>query len=168
MKLIDVIDFPSPNFLFRDVTPIFLDPPLYQQVVSALGSFVKEVNANLIVAPELIGSIFAVSVAHRLSLPFIIVRKPNKLPRSVFSVEYQNEYRASVLEIHQTKFDSSCRAFIIDDVISTGGTLRALTTLISKINVKVVGAGFLFATVLASKQNLSFDYPIYTIARYDE
>ena len=138
----DVPDFPQPGILFRDVSPLLADPDAFRYAVNALSEAAGNSLPGAIVGIESRGFIFGAPVAAHLGLPFVPVRKPGKLPAARMSVEYSLEYGDSQLDIHQDAFTPGTRAYIIDDLLATGGTARAAAKLVELVGGEVAGFGF--------------------------
>lgn len=138
----DVPDFPQPGILFRDITPLLSDPAGLRFTLEALTQFATDAKPHCIVGIESRGFIFGVPLADRLGLPFVPVRKPGKLPAARMSVEYSLEYGESRLDIHEDALAGGDRAFIVDDLLATGGTALAAAKLVELLGGVVAGFGF--------------------------
>ena len=150
--LITTKNFPRDNFVYRGIAPLLLNNSVYRKCVDKISDFVLSTNANVIVSPELSGCLLATSVSYKINFPIVVARKPGKLPREVYSVKHKNEFSNETLQIHVDSLLPSDKVFILDDAISTGGTLFALQKLVENFSAQVVGAGFLFETVLMKKR----------------
>jgi adenine phosphoribosyltransferase len=144
----DVPDFPHEGILFRDITPLLGNPEAFRSVIDWLAVRAEESAAEAIVGIESRGFLFGGPLAERLSLPFVPVRKPGKLPAAHMSVEYSLEYGSSQLDIHQDALEPGARAFVVDDLLATGGTGLASAKLVELIGAVV--AGFAFVVELES------------------
>ena len=152
----DVPDFPQPGILFRDITPLLGNPEAYRSVVAGLAEEASRHAPDAIVGIESRGFLFGGPVADRLGLPFVPVRKPGKLPAAHMSVEYSLEYGDSQLDIHQDALPAGARAFVVDDLLATGGTARATAKLIELIGGVVAGFGFVIELEdLGGRKNLA-------------
>jgi adenine phosphoribosyltransferase len=138
----DVPDFPQPGILFRDITPLLRDATAYGQVLDALTSFTESKAPTFIAGIEARGFLFAMPVAARLRLPFVPIRKPDKLPFEKMTVEYQLEYGTGHLDIHSDALSAGDRVLIIDDLIATGGTASASAQLVEMLGAEVGGIAF--------------------------
>ncbi|MDC4163534.1 adenine phosphoribosyltransferase [Mycoplasma bradburyae] len=142
--ILTVQDFPKKGVLFYDITPVLLDPILFDQVIEAMAEVVKEAKADIIASPESRGFLFGVPLANKLKLPFVLVRKENKLPRQRFSASYDLEYgKNNVVEIHQDAIKPNSRVMIVDDLLATAGTVEAISKLVKLSQSEVVGYSFL-------------------------
>lgn len=136
-------DFPIEGILFRDITPLMADGAAFHNAVNELKQFAVSQKAEVIVGPESRGFIFGCPIAYELGIGFVPIRKPNKLPRETVSVSYQLEYGQNTLCMHKDAIKPNQRVFIIDDLLATGGTVKATIELIEKLGGIVVGCGFL-------------------------
>ncbi|QMT98689.1 adenine phosphoribosyltransferase [Mycoplasma tullyi] len=142
--IVTVPDFPKPGILFYDITPILLDPELFDQVINVMAEVAKKSNADMIASPESRGFLFGVPLANKLKLPFVLVRKQNKLPRATFSASYDLEYgKNNVIEIHQDAIKPNSKVMIVDDLLATAGTVDAISKLVKQARSEVVSYSFL-------------------------
>jgi adenine phosphoribosyltransferase len=139
----DVPDFPEPGILFRDITPLLADPAAVAFVLDEMTAWAGARRPDAIVGIESRGFIMGMPIAARLSLPFVPVRKPGKLPAARMSVEYSLEYGQGQLDIHIDALAPGQRAVIVDDLLATGGTAQAACRLVELLGASVVGALFL-------------------------
>jgi adenine phosphoribosyltransferase len=139
----DVPDFPTPGIMFKDITPVLRDGPLFADVIAAMADPFRDLDITHVVGIESRGFIFGAPVAVRLGAAFVPMRKPGKLPRSVHRERYDLEYGQDALEVHDDAMQSSARALIVDDVLATGGTAAAACRLAERFGVPVVGCSFL-------------------------
>jgi len=131
--IIDVPDFPVEGIIFKDITPILAQPELFQKVIEAFIEKVKEHKIEALVAVEARGFIFAPAIAHAVGLPLILARKFGKLPRKTVRENYDLEYGVDGLEIHEEDLQAGLRYAIIDDVLATGGTVKAVKGLVESL-----------------------------------
>lgn len=127
-----VPDFPKPGILFRDITPVLADPAGFAAVVDGLAGLARAHGADRIAGIESRGFIFGAPVARALGLPFILVRKPGKLPAETDRIEYDLEYGSDALETHTDSVAPGDRVVIIDDLLATGGTATAACQLFER------------------------------------
>ena len=138
----EVPDFPKPGVLFYDITTLLKDAHGLRTLIDELGAAYAGKGIDKVIGIEARGFIFAPAVAYALNTGFIPVRKPKKLPAPTERVEYQLEYGTDSLEIHRDAIEPGERVLIVDDVLATGGTAAAVTTLAEKLGGNVVGLGF--------------------------
>lgn len=142
-KIRDIPDFPKPGILFRDITPLLADPPGLALAVELLANPFRGKNIDLVVGAESRGFIFGTAVACCLSAGFVIVRKPGKLPHTKVSMSYDLEYGKDVLEMHADAIVAGQRVLIVDDLLATGGTMKACCDLVQKLGGQVAGLAVL-------------------------
>lgn len=162
----DVPDFPKAGILFKDVTPVLLDANAVRQAVELLAADARAKGAEAIVGIESRGFIFGVPVALELGLPFVMARKLGKLPAEKISEEYALEYGTNTVEMHTDSIQAGQKAYIVDDLLATGGTAAAAARLVERLNGTVVGFGFLVElTFLEGRQPLR-GYPVTALIAY--
>lgn len=162
----DIPDFPVPGILFRDITPLLGDGRAFAAALDALGRDAKERGAEAIVGIESRGFIFGAPLADRLGLPFVPVRKPGKLPAARMSMEYALEYGESQLDIHADALAPGRRAYVVDDLLATGGTARAAAKLVELIGGAVAGIGFVIELEALGGRGKLVEYPVYSVLQY--
>jgi adenine phosphoribosyltransferase len=131
----DIPDFPKPGIVFKDITPLLLDPGALDAAVAALAELVSPLSVDLVVAAEARGFI--------LGAGFVPARKPGKLPSETVSAEYALEYGIDALEVHADAFSGGTRVLVHDDLLATGGTAGALCDLVAALGGVIVGCAFL-------------------------
>lgn len=141
----DVPDFPKPGIVFKDITPVLGDAPLFARVIAAMAAPFEGAGVSHVAAIESRGFILGAPVAERLGAGFVPVRKVGKLPHRTCSEEYALEYGADRLEIHTDAVEQGSRVLVVDDVLATGGTASAACRLVERLDAEVVGLSFLLA-----------------------
>jgi adenine phosphoribosyltransferase len=139
----DIPDFPKPGIVFKDITPLLLDPVALDQAVQGLAEQVRSLDAQLVVAPEARGFILGGALARALGAGFIPARKPGRLPHETLSIEYALEYGVDELQLHADALSDGARVLLHDDLIATGGTAAALCELVERRGAVIVGCSFL-------------------------
>ena len=141
-KIRAIHDFPKPGIIFRDITPLVGDPAALQLTIyQLLHPFVGE-TINAVIGMEARGFIFGSLAAWELSVGFVPLRKPGKLPYDVQSQSYELEYGETALEMHIDAINTGDRVLLIDDLIATGGTAAASCELVEKAGGQIVGCAF--------------------------
>ena len=135
-------DYPKKGILFRDITTLIKNEKAFKECINQIVERSKKFNFTKIAAIESRGFVFASAVSYVLKKPFIMLRKKNKLPAEVHSVDFELEYGTATIEVHKDSFSKEDTVLIIDDLIATGGTAEAAAKLIELSNAKV--AGFVF------------------------
>ena len=135
-------DYPKKGILFRDITTLIKDEKAFSETINQIVDRSKKIEFNKIAAVESRGFVFASAISYILKKPFIMLRKKNKLPADVHSVDFELEYGTATIEVHKDSIEKSDRILIIDDLIATGGTAEAAAKLVSISGGEV--AGFIF------------------------
>jgi|SRR5690554_2721032 len=162
----DVPDFPIEGVLFRDITPLMANGKVFKHACDELTQFAKEVGAEVVVGPESRGFIFGCPIANNLEIGFTPVRKPGKLPRETIEVSYDLEYGSNTLCLHKDAIKKGQKVIIIDDLLATGGTIKASIELVEKLGGEVVGLGFLVELSELKGKDLLKGYEVKTLITY--
>ena len=139
----DVPDFPKEGIVFKDLTPIFLDPAASRDMTAALSSRYRALAIDAIVAIESRGFLIGAPMAAEMGIPLALVRKPGKLPRETIRRSYALEYGEDTLEMHIDAVASGQRVVVVDDLLATGGTAGATVELVRQVGAEVIEAAFL-------------------------
>jgi len=162
----DVPDFPKPGIVFKDITPLLADGDAFAAAVSALACHVPP-DADAIVGIESRGFIFGAALAQQTGLGLIPVRKPGKLPAGVHGIDYELEYGMDRLEIHRDALNPGHKAVIVDDLLATGGTMRATVDLVRKLGAEVAACLFVIELPFLGGQKLLRDVKINSLISYE-
>ncbi len=135
----DVPDFPKSGIVFKDIVPLLADPAGLALAVELMANPFRGQGVDLVVGAESRGFIFGTAIAQSLSAGFVPIRKPGKLPLATHSVEYGLEYGTDRVEIHQDAFEANRRVLMVDDLLATGGTMRACCDLVEKLQGEIIG-----------------------------
>ena len=130
-------DYPKKGILFRDITTLIKDEKAFSEAINQIVERSRKVNFDKIAAIESRGFVFASAVSYILKKPFIMLRKKNKLPAEVHSVDFELEYGTATIEVHKDSIKKNDNVLIIDDLIATGGTAEAAAKLIDISGGKV-------------------------------
>jgi adenine phosphoribosyltransferase len=139
----DVPDFPKPGILFKDITPVLSDAPLFQEIIAHFADRYRTEGIDVVAGIESRGFILGGALAAALGAGFAPIRKPGKLPHQRLRVEYDLEYGTDALEAHVDAVTSGTRVLIIDDVLATGGTAAAAIQLMRQLDADVAAVAFL-------------------------
>jgi adenine phosphoribosyltransferase len=162
----DVPDFPKPGILFKDITPVLEDPKALREVVQKLAEDAKARGADVIVGIESRGFLFGVPVALELDLPFALARKLGKLPAEKIREEYALEYGTNTIEMHADAIRPGQKAYLVDDLLATGGTAAAASRLVKRLGGEVVGYGFLIELGFLEGRNVLTDAPVAALMEF--
>ncbi len=138
----DIPDFPKPGIVFKDITPILKDHALCNSILDAFAAQLKDIPVDVVAGVESRGFLFGLSLAGRLGVPFVPVRKAGKLPYSIKQKVYELEYGTATIELHTDAFEPGQRILIHDDLLATGGTVTAASELIQKMGGIIAGFSF--------------------------
>lgn len=160
--------FPKEGISFKDISPLLKDAEALRETVKTIADNLRDKNIDYIVGPEARGFIFGTAVAYELGVGFIQIRKPGKLPGAVEQIKYDLEYGTNTLEIHSNALEQNKNVAIVDDLLATGGTVKATAELLeSHFKANIVGVEFLIElTELKGREKLS-EYKVNSILKYD-
>ncbi len=137
-KIRDIQDFPIEGILFRDITTVLKDPEAMVASIDEICSKLEGVDFDLVLGPESRGFIFGMPVAYKMKKGFVPVRKAGKLPAEVVAKEYDLEYGTATIEIHKDAIQKGTKVVVIDDLLATGGTSKAVKELVEEMGGEVV------------------------------
>lgn len=157
----DVPDFPQPGILFKDITPVLADARGFADAIAEMAQPWRELPLDAVAGVEARGFILGAALARELGVGFVPVRKPGKLPGATLSLDYGLEYGRDRLEIHADALPSGARVLVVDDVLATGGTLKAAMQLLERQGARVAGASVLVElSFLAARASWPYDAPL--------
>lgn len=128
----DITDFPKKGIVFKDITPILLDPEIFNSTIEHLAQIITGKKIDVVCGIEARGFIFGAALALKLGIGFVPIRKPGKLPYKTYNEEYALEYGTDAIEIHQDAVKAGEHVLLLDDLLATGGTAAAAVKLIEK------------------------------------
>jgi len=141
----DVKDFPKPGIVFKDITPILKNPALCTDIIDALAAQLEDIEIDVVAGIESRGFLFGPSLAQRLNVPFVPIRKAGKLPYKTINQSYDLEYGSATIECHEDALLAGQRVLIHDDLLATGGTVVAASKLISQLGATVAAYSFIIS-----------------------
>lgn len=162
----DVPDFPKAGILFKDITPVLEHPKALREICDLLAEDAQAKGAEVIVGIESRGLVFGVPVALSLDIPFVMARKVGKLPYTRISEEYALEYGTNTVEMHTDSIHPGQKAYIIDDLLATGGTAAAAGRLISRLGGDSVGFGCLIELTFLDGRKTLEPIPVTALLAY--
>jgi adenine phosphoribosyltransferase len=164
----EIPDFPRQGILFRDITPLLLDPGALDAAINALAELVSAPAVDFVVAAEARGFILGAALARELGAGFVPARKPGKLPGETISAEYTLEYGLDALEVHADALADGARVLLHDDLLATGGTAGALCDLVAGLGAEIVGCSFLVElSALGGRARLA-PAPVHAVIEYPD
>lgn len=166
-RIRDIPDYPSPGIVFRDITPLLLDPAALSQAIERLAAFGAARDVRYVVAAEARGFILGAALARELGAGFVPARKPGKLPHETISAEYILEYGVDALEVHADAIGHGANVLIHDDLLATGGTARALCDLVERLGGHVVGCAFLAELAFLGGRERIAPFDVCSLVTYD-
>ncbi len=162
----DVVDFPEKGVVFKDITPLLQDPKGLKEAIDRMQANLKDLDFDLVIGPESRGFIFGVPIAYNLNKGFVPVRKPGKLPYKTISQDYDLEYGSSTIELHIDAIKPGQKVVIVDDLLATGGTTRAMIDLIEKMGGEIVKIEYLIELEFLKGIDLFKGYHVSSLIKY--
>jgi adenine phosphoribosyltransferase len=165
-RIRDVPDFPEPGIVFKDIMPLLADPSSLRELVELLAAWVEPRKPDVILGAEARGFILGAALAYKLGCGFVAARRPGKLPWKTVSASYALEYGENSLEVHADAFAGGARVLVHDDVLATGGTVKAILDLVEQLGGKVVGVEFLIELSFLSGRERLAGYDLHSLITY--
>lgn len=162
----DIVDFPKPGIIFKDITPLLASPKGTEECLQLLINRLKEKQIDKVIGVESRGFFFATLLAHHFKAGFIPVRKPKKLPFETISASYELEYGTDTLEMHIDAIQPGDKVLIHDDVLATGGTAKAVCELVKQLGGEIVQVNFLMELSFLNGREKIKEYDIFTAINY--
>ena len=162
----DIQGFPKKEIVFKDITPLLLDPQGTQKCLEELVNAVKDLQITTVIGVESRGFFFGTLLAQQLNVGFVPVRKPKKLPYETISATYALEYGTDSLEIHIDAIKKGDRVLIHDDVLATGGTATAVCELVERLGGVVVQCNFLMELSFLNGRDKIKNYDTFAVLTY--
>lgn len=163
----DIPDFPKPGIVFKDITPLLADAGALDTAVRELAEPLRDAGVDLVIGAEARGFLLGAALARELGVGFVLARKPGKLPWSTVRAEYLLEYGSDALELHSDAIDTGKRVLVHDDLLATGGTAKALCSLVEQSGGEVVGLSFLLELAFLGGREALAGRDVRSLLRYD-
>ncbi|MFH1506240.1 MAG: adenine phosphoribosyltransferase [archaeon] len=160
-------DWPKKGIIFRDITTLIQNPEALHHSIDVFKKRYLDKDINKVVGIEARGFIFGALIAYELKLPFVIVRKPNKLPPPVDKMEYELEYGKDAIEISKGSIEKGDKVLIVDDLVATGGTLKATIDLVEKHGGEVHELACVIDLPEVRVKDKLKDYPIFKLVDFE-
>jgi adenine phosphoribosyltransferase len=164
----DVPDFPEPGIVFKDIMPLLADAAALKDAVEQLAEWAAPREPDLILGAEARGFILGGALAHTLGCGFCAARRPGKLPWKTISASYALEYGENALEVHADAFSDGARVLVHDDVLATGGTVKAILDLVEQLGGVVVGVAFLIELAFLNGREQLAGFDVHSLITYDD
>ena len=161
----DIPDFPKKGIIFKDITTLLKDPKAMKRSIDDLANEYRDKKIDKVAGAESRGFIFGAAVAYLLDAGFVPIRKPGKLPADTLSKSYSLEYGTATIEIHKDAISKGEKVLIVDDLLATGGTTKAMIDLIRMLGGEIVGCAFLIELEFLNGRN-GIDVPIFSLVTY--
>ncbi|MBW2970665.1 adenine phosphoribosyltransferase [Candidatus Woesearchaeota archaeon] len=166
-KIRTIPHFPKQGVMFKDITPLLQDPEAFCHVIKRLAKEYKDKNVDIVASAESRGFIFGAALANEMKLSFVPLRKPGKLPYKTIRQEYVTEYSTDGFEIHVDAIKKGDCVLIIDDLLATGGTSKAMVNLVERLGGKVVGIAFLIELGFLKGREMLKGYDVFSLVNYE-
>lgn len=162
----NVPDFPVPGIQFKDITTLLLHPEAFHYIIDGWKNRYEGKGISAVVGADARGFIFGAALAYAMNLPFVPARKKGKLPADTISEEFELEYGTAVLEIHRDALKPGDRVVLVDDLLATGGTMRAVANMVRRLGAEIVEIAFVVELPpLKGRQRLS-EYPVHSLVEF--
>lgn len=165
-KVRDIPDWPKPGVVFKDLMPLFSDSVALREVVARLAEWARPRKPDLVLGAEARGFILGGAVAHELGCGFSAARRPGKLPWTTISARYALEYGENALELHADAFARGARVLIHDDLLATGGTVKAILDLVEQLGGEVIGIAFVIELEFLNGRDRLAGYDVHSLIQY--
>lgn len=161
-----VPNFPSEGIMFRDITTALKDKEGLKLIIEDFTNRYKDKGIDYVLGADARGFIFGAALAYNIGAGFVPARKPGKLPADTVKEEYSLEYGTNTIEVHKDAFEKGSKVLIIDDLLATGGTAKAMVNLTEKLGAKVYELAFLIELVDLNGRQLIGEHKVYSILKY--
>lgn len=164
----EVADFPKPGILFYDITTLLKDKDGLKGVIDGMADHYRDADVEVVIGIEARGFIFAPALAYALGAGFVPVRKPKKLPAECVTVSYDLEYGTDSLQMHRDAVSDGSRVLIVDDLLATGGTAKAVASLVEQVGGTVAGIGCMVELTFLNGRDKLKGYDVFSLLQYDK
>lgn len=153
--------------VFWDITPLLKDKDAFRESIKRIANHFRDKRMDLVASNEARGFIIGGALAYELGVGFVPIRKKGKLPSKVVNLTYNKEYESDTIEVHEDSIEPGQKVLLIDDLLATGGTIKANAELVEKLGGEIVGMGFLIELeYLHGRENLGTKYNIFSVISY--
>jgi adenine phosphoribosyltransferase len=162
----DIPDFPKPGILFKDITPLLAEPAAFQAAIDQLYEHYRLQPIEAVAAAEARGFLLAAPLALKFRTPLVPLRKPGKLPYQTYSHKYDLEYGSAELHMHIDGIAEGARVLMVDDLLATGGTMKAGCQLVEKAGGVIAGCAFLVELTFLSGRDALRPHEVFSLIQY--
>ncbi|OCL25816.1 adenine phosphoribosyltransferase [Orenia metallireducens] len=162
-KIRTIPDFPKEGIAFKDITTLLKDPAAYKEAINRIAERYESKDIDLILGIEARGFLIGAPLALKLDKGFVPVRKEGKLPGDVVKTEYDLEYGSNIIEIHKDAIEQGAKVLIVDDLLATGGTVKATVDLVEQLGGEVVEIAFLMELGFLDGREKIGDYEVFSL-----
>ncbi len=160
-------DFPQPGIMFRDITTVLQDADGLRLAIDSMQDLVKDLDFDVIAGAEARGFVFGTPIAYNMHKPMVLIRKKGKLPMETLSVEYELEYGTATMEMHKDALQPGQKVLIVDDLLATGGTAKAIAKLVEASGAQVAGLVFMLELAGLEGRKTLKDYKVFSALAYE-
>lgn len=165
-KVRTIADFPKPGISFKDITTLLKDKDAFHGAIETIARHFEHKQVEIVTGPEARGYIFASALAFRLGAGFVPIRKPGKLPYKTKRISYALEYGEDALEVHEDAITPGQKVLVVDDLLATGGTIRATIDLVESLGADIQGVGFLIELAFLKGRDRLDRYDVMSLIQY--
>ncbi|WP_027339704.1 adenine phosphoribosyltransferase [Halonatronum saccharophilum] len=162
-KIRTIPDFPKEGIAFKDITTLLKDPSAYQEAIDRIAERYEDKDIDLILGVEARGFLIGAPLALKLNKGFVPVRKEGKLPGDIVKTEYDLEYGSNTLELHKDAIEKGDKVLIVDDLLATGGTVKATIDLVEELGGEIVEVAFLMELGFLDGREVIGDYEVFSL-----
>jgi len=162
----DIPDFPKKGIIFKDITTLLKDKIGFAQAIDEMCEKIKNIKVDKIIGIESRGFIFASAMCYKLNAGLVLVRKPGKLPSETESISYELEYGEDTIEIHKDSISKGEKILVVDDLIATGGTAKAVCDVVEKLGGEIVATEFLIELSFLEGRKKLKNYPFFSLIKF--
>lgn len=162
----DIPDFPKKGIIFKDITPLFLNPESLKEIIDKFSDHYKDKEIDVIVGVEARGFLIGPAIAISLNTGFVPIRKPGKLPYETASKTYQLEYGTDTVEVHKDAIKPDDKVLMVDDLLATGGTMAACCDLVVSLKGEILGCAFIIELDFLNGRKALNNYDVFSLIQY--
>ena len=167
-RIREVPDYPEPGISYKDITPLIEDGVALHAAVDAMAAAAGKIDYTRILSAEARGFVLGTALSYNTRKGLILARKPDKLPRDTISASYELEYGTDSLEIHADAVEPGMRVLVVDDLLATGGTARAMCQLVENAGGTVAAVAFLIELSYLNGRDQLSPYDVISLVKYDD